>query len=94
MRLCTSHTLAVFAYSILGLLVYFLLVRFMCRFLAIGTQSDEVKSLLRRRSATASNGEPANRGAARDIPPLLVGLRNPLELGVDREITVLSGEMR
>jgi hypothetical protein len=84
MRLWVPHTLsAVFLDCILGLVVYFLLIRFMCGFLAVGKRADELASRLHERYASNPEMELANSGLPKKISPSSVELLEHVEIPVE-----------
>jgi hypothetical protein len=44
MRICGSHTFLLLAYAVLGLSGYSFVILSLCRFLAIGKRSDDIRS--------------------------------------------------
>ena len=84
MGLRAPHTLlAVLLDCILGLVVYFSLIRFMCGFLAIGKRADDQRFRLHERPASVPDIELPNVGPTKKIPPASVELLDHVEVPVE-----------
>ena len=84
MGLWAPHTLsAVLLDCILGLVVYFSLIGFMCGFLAVGKRADDLRSRVLERHASTPTIKLPNSGPTKKIPPLSVELLEHVEIPVE-----------